>query len=248
MDMRVMTIMKPHLFSDTPTGVTFMRLLSLIPNIWRLTWNENEIESIFISTMSIYIWFQFAGTLCYNDYSNRNVRKRTLGHVRPEKTQISLRIHEVWLESSLSSRRNFASLAIQNASSEDSDQTARMRSLIWIFTGRTSSKVRFMTFRLIHTQFLVWLLFLLFTKRFLRAADFVQVDICFVGQLFITNGEINRITETAVKYSLWKLGNTWTCSLYGKCKKEFVMQATHSRTWMAWTSLGPWTFVLDMGS
>ena len=38
----------------------------------------------------------------------------------------------VWSESSLSAWRIFASLAIQNAPSEDSDQTARMRSLIWI--------------------------------------------------------------------------------------------------------------------
>ena len=33
-------------------------------------------------------------------------------HVRPTKTQISLRIRAVWSESSLSARRNFASLAI----------------------------------------------------------------------------------------------------------------------------------------
>ena len=69
---------------------------------------------------------------------NLNVRKRTFRHVRPTKTQISLRIHEVWSESSLSAWRNFVSLAIQNAFSEDSDQTARMRRLIWILTGRTS--------------------------------------------------------------------------------------------------------------
>ena len=49
-------------------------------------------------------------------------------------------------QSSLSTRRNFAPLAIENALSEDSDQPARM---IWIFTGRTCSKVRFLTFRLI---------------------------------------------------------------------------------------------------
>ena len=32
---------------------------------------------------------------------NRNVRKRTFGHVRPVKIQISLRIRAVWSESSL---------------------------------------------------------------------------------------------------------------------------------------------------
>ena len=53
-------------------------------------------------------------------------------------------------QSSLSAWRNFASLAIQNASSEDSDQTARMRRLIWIFAGRTCPKLRFLTLRPIH--------------------------------------------------------------------------------------------------
>ena len=60
-------------------------------------------------------------------------------------TQISLRIRAVWSESSLSAWRNFASLAIQAAPSEDSDQTARMRMLIGIFTGGTCPKVRFLT-------------------------------------------------------------------------------------------------------
>ena len=45
-------------------------------------------------------------------------------------------------------RRHFVPMAIQNAPGEDSDQTARMRSLIWIFTGRTSPKVRFLSLRL----------------------------------------------------------------------------------------------------
>ena len=44
-------------------------------------------------------------------------------------------------ESSLSTWRNFASLAMQNVPSEDFDQTARVRSLIWIFAGHTSEGV-----------------------------------------------------------------------------------------------------------
>ena len=44
-------------------------------------------------------------------------------------------------QSSLSSWRNFTSMTIQNASSEDSDQTAQMRRLIWIFAGCTCWKV-----------------------------------------------------------------------------------------------------------
>ena len=74
---------------------------------------------------------------------SRNVQKRAFSYVRPTKTQISLRMRAVWSESSLS-----ASFVNQNASSEDSDQTARMRRLIWINAGRTCPKVRFLTFRL----------------------------------------------------------------------------------------------------
>ena len=59
--------------------------------------------------------------------------------------EISLRFRVVWLNYSLSAWRNLAPLAIQNAPSEDSDQTARMRGLIWIFAGRTCLKVRFLT-------------------------------------------------------------------------------------------------------
>ena len=61
---------------------------------------------------------------------SRNVQKRTCFHVRPTETQTSLCICTVGSESSLSAWRNFDSLAIQNAPSEDSDQTARMRRLI----------------------------------------------------------------------------------------------------------------------
>ena len=70
--------------------------------------------------------------------------KRNCWHVRPTKTQIRLRISAVWSESTLTAWRNFASLARQNAPIEDSDQTARMRRLIWIFAWRTCPNVGFM--------------------------------------------------------------------------------------------------------
>ena len=57
-----------------------------------------------------------------------------------------------WSESSLHAWRNFADLAIQNAPSEDSDQTERMRSLIWILTRRTCQIVRFLTLWLKSSQ------------------------------------------------------------------------------------------------
>ena len=78
---------------------------------------------------------------------DRNVRKCTFWYMLPTKTQISLRNRTAWLESSSSTWRKFASLAIQNAPSEDSDQPARMRRLIWIFAGCTYPKLRFLTLR-----------------------------------------------------------------------------------------------------
>ena len=52
------------------------------------------------------------------------------------KTQISLGIHPVWSESSLSAWRNLGTLATHWVHSEDSDQTGRIPRLIWVFTGR----------------------------------------------------------------------------------------------------------------
>ena len=69
-----------------------------------------------------------------------NVWKRTFWYVHPTKTQISLRIRTAW--SVLWSYFAFLPSYPKNAPSEDSDQTARMRSLIWMFAGRTCPKVR----------------------------------------------------------------------------------------------------------
>ena len=49
---------------------------------------------------------------------------------------------------------NFASLAIQNVPSEDSDQTVQMHSLIRIFSGHTCPKVYFWLLQLICIFFL----------------------------------------------------------------------------------------------
>ena len=66
--------------------------------------------------------------------------------MRLAKTQISQYICAVWSGYSLSAWRNFASLTIQNVQSEDSDQTAGMCRLIWIWC--TCPKVHFLTLRL----------------------------------------------------------------------------------------------------
>ena len=68
--------------------------------------------------------------------------------VRPAKTQISLVIHPVWSEPSLSAWRKLGSLATHWAHSEDSDQTGRMPRLIWVFAGRICHFVGFVMRRL----------------------------------------------------------------------------------------------------
>ena len=101
-----------------------------------------------------HIYIDLCNTRCYKIFKyayhlSQYVRKRTLWHVRSLKTQISLRIRAVWSESLLSAWRNFTSLAVRNPPSEDSDQSAQMRRLIWIFAGRTCTRVRFLVVRLI---------------------------------------------------------------------------------------------------
>ena len=64
-------------------------------------------------------------TLRVSDPVNRDVRKRTFWHVRPTKTQISLRIRPVW--SSLSARKKLSILAIQNAQREEYESELNLR-------------------------------------------------------------------------------------------------------------------------
>ena len=71
---------------------------------------------------------------------SRNVRKCTSRHRCPAKTQISSTCAFAQSDQSLlPAWRNLAFLAIQNVPSENSNQTARMYRLIWIFAGRTFS-------------------------------------------------------------------------------------------------------------
>ena len=65
----------------------------------------------------------------------RDVGKRTFGHVRPVKIQISLYIRTVWSESSLDAFWIAKDAKFLHADSEDSDQTTRMR--IWVFVRRS---------------------------------------------------------------------------------------------------------------
>ena len=77
----------------------------------------------------------------------------TFGHVHPAKIQISLRNRAVWSESSLSAFWITKDAKFLYVDNEDSNQTARMRRLIWVFVGRTYKKVRFRPLRLILRYF-----------------------------------------------------------------------------------------------
>ena len=95
-----------------------------------------------------YSWTACARFCLSVKQGSHSVTKRTFWHVHSTKNQISLRICAIWSVIVVRIKKNFASLVIQNVPSEDSDQTARMRSLIWIFAGLSCPKVRFLTFRI----------------------------------------------------------------------------------------------------
>ena len=84
---------------------------------------------------------------CHQKMSS-NVRSSTFWPVHLTQIPISVRIRTVKFESLLSTWRNFASLAIQNAPSEYSDQPARVCRLISITAGRICSNARFLPMRL----------------------------------------------------------------------------------------------------
>ena len=111
-------------------------------------------------------------------YVGCNVRKRTFCHVCPTKTQISLRIRAVWSESPLATwKKKLRVHGYPKCASEDSDQTARMRSLIWIFAGRICPKVRFLTLRLMSlgtSKSKKWILQI----RIISSGNWQSVDIC----------------------------------------------------------------------
>ena len=74
-------------------------------------------------------------------------KKRAFGHVRPARIQISLRIRAVKLESSLGAFWIAKCSKCLLADNEDSNQTARMHSLIRVFVGRIYHMVGFLTLR-----------------------------------------------------------------------------------------------------
>ena len=80
---------------------------------------------------------RWVGTWCCVVWYEPRHDKTNKMSVRPAKTQISLGIHPVWSEFSLSAWGKLGSLATHWAHSEDADQTVRFPRLIWVFAGRT---------------------------------------------------------------------------------------------------------------
>ena len=76
-------------------------------------------------------------------YLSRNVRKRTFWHVRSAKIQISLSVRAVGSEYSWAAFWIAKAAQFLYADSEDSNQTARMRRLIWVFIVRTGQQYVF---------------------------------------------------------------------------------------------------------
>ena len=79
---------------------------------------------------------------------SRHVRKHTYGHVRPAKIQISLRIHALRPDFALDAFWIAIDAKFLDADNEDTNQTARMRSLICVFVRSTYPRLRFMSLKL----------------------------------------------------------------------------------------------------
>ena len=93
-------------------------------------------EFFFLAIIAIY-WAIIRSIL------SRRMTKPTKWHVRPAKTQISLRIRPVWSESSLCAQWVAKDQRFFHADSEDSEQTGWMPRLTWVFAGRTCYYVCF---------------------------------------------------------------------------------------------------------
>ena len=74
--------------------------------------------------------------------------KRQKTYLHPVKTQVSLCICAVWSESSLTAFWIVKGVKFLYADNEDSDQTTRMRSLIWVFVGYRCQRVRYIMLRI----------------------------------------------------------------------------------------------------
>ena len=115
----------------------------------RLIWIYSVCRCLFYGTPG----FNRLITARHDSYKFKilNIRKHTFGHVRPAKIQISLRSRAVWPESSLGAFWIANNVKCRHTD-KDTDQTARMHRLIWVFVWRMCQKVCFLTL----WQFVWW--------------------------------------------------------------------------------------------
>ena len=121
--------------------------------------NKNSSVNAGVNTEGWKGWKSWTTLLCHAAAGATKTRAKTWQNqqsMRPAKTLISLGIHPVWSESSLSAWRNLGSLATQWMHSEDSDQTGWMPRLIWVFAGRTHILL-VLSCRSSHCLFVLWL-------------------------------------------------------------------------------------------
>ena len=91
----------------------------------------------------------FVGLFSYvEDHVSHDASRHAVGYAHPAKIQINMLIRAVGSESSQGAFWIDKNAKFLHAVNEDSNQTARMRRLIWVFVGGTCRKVRFLTSRL----------------------------------------------------------------------------------------------------
>ena len=86
-------------------------------------------EAILMSTTAYFF--------CGKIKMSQRMTKPTKWHVYPVTTQISLRIGQVWLETSLWTQWVAKDPSFPHVDSKDSNQTGRILRLIWVFIGCT---------------------------------------------------------------------------------------------------------------
>ena len=94
-------------------------------------WNTSFLLIHYNGFANAYFWWYYSSKTYIHaiwiNFFNKLLRK----------TQISLGIRPVWSESLLCAQWVAKGSVLLQADSEDSDQTGRMRRLIWVFAGRT---------------------------------------------------------------------------------------------------------------
>ena len=141
------TLIRRHFNVVCPLGYCQLRFSYACTPLLFLSYVLLEIN--IFTNINFYTWFSYVIHMFFvwkfylSFYMSLNVRKCTIRHVSPAKTQISLHIRDVWSESSLSAWRNFASLAIENAApSEDSDWTVITKTRLFKYIENFTTKKR----------------------------------------------------------------------------------------------------------